>query len=275
MKTLIATLCYLSCVVTIVAQPVIFFGEDTNTTGGRLEITPRADGARNAFYSQLIGVTTETFEYFPNNSVPTNLFGADIATFVGTYVVTNIPVDTFSGVWPISGDQCLLVIFGSGLFQIQFSKPQAAFGFYATDIGDNGSQVIVTLVCSDGTQTNLPIPSHTLQRSGSVLFFGVIDRSMPFTSLMFSNTLPAADGFGLDNMTIEQAPPDLQIWTAVELGVATQTGRLYQLQRTPQLAPAQWTNFGTQFVGNGSNEYFFDSTRQSGLQFYRFVTTNQ
>ena len=166
-------------------------------------------------------------------------------------------------------------VFGSGVFQIQFGTPQAAFGFYATDIGDNGSQVTVTLVCSDDTQTNLPIPSHALYRSGSVLFFGVIDRSMPFTGVIVSNALPAGDGFGLDNMTIEQAPPDLQIWTAVELGVATQTGRLYQLQWTPQLAPAQWTNFGTQFVGTGSNEYFFDSTRQSGQKFYRLGITNQ
>ena len=135
MKALTATLCDLSCVVTIVAQPVIFFGEDTNTT---------------------------------------------------------------------------------------------------STSGDNPKYMR-----SGGTQTNLPIPStvHTAQQSGSVLFFGVIDRSMPFTSLIFSDTLGAADGFGLDNMTIEQAPPDLQIWTAVELGVATQTGRLYQLQWTPKPPP--------------------------------------
>ena len=80
----------------------------------------------------------------------------------------------------------------------------------------------------------------------------------------------------LSDSEIQQlAAPCLQIWTAVEIGVATQTGRLYQLQWTPQLSPTQWANFGTQFVGTGYTDYFFDSTRTSGLRFYRFVTTNQ
>jgi|ERR1035441_4793571 hypothetical protein len=271
------------------AAPVVYFGEDLNhsqapqqpDTPTRLATYPNSASAATKFLARLTGVATETFESFAPGSSPSTLtFGLDTATLSGSRLVLDIPLDptnTFNGVYPISGNRTLLLQSDvSGFFQIQFSTPQAAFGFYATDI--EVAQLQVSLVTAGGARTNLLLPSTLPQWSGGVAFFGVIDEATPFTRVEFTRLGDQGDGFGFDDMTVgrvTQVLPVLQIWPAVELGWYAQSGQVYQVQYTGQLPTTQWFNFGAPVVGVGTNTFMFDSTRYDTKRYYRLINTNQ
>jgi len=153
----------------------------------------------------LIDPNSETFESFSSGISPSILyFGDNTATFTGgPYVLgpENYYEDnTFNGVWPTSGDKCLLQHCNLGnTFQVDFSYPQAAFGFYATDV--EAAALIVTLHTEAGVQTEFTV-HDTLSNSGSILFWGVIDIEKPFIKAVFSRINNSGDGFGFDDMTI-------------------------------------------------------------------------
>ncbi|MDY7002799.1 MAG: Ig-like domain-containing protein [Cyanobacteriota bacterium] len=123
------------------SEQIIFFGEDISNLGdsSRLPTIPNSDDARDAFLSKLVGVETEDFESFAHNERPSNLtFGADTAAFLGRPNVRQTSSGTYNGTFPTSGDKSLFHFGSAGSFQVEFSHPQAAFGFYATDVGDGG-----------------------------------------------------------------------------------------------------------------------------------------
>lgn len=192
------------------ASPLTFFGEDLNFTDDpntpaddplRPTSLPNSTGAQTAFLAHLIGVSTENFESFPVGSTPGTLtFGADTATLSGSPTIRNVLTGTFNGTYPTSGNQFLFHFGPAGSFGITFSSPQAAFGFFATDVGDGGAQLILTL--AGGATTNLTVPHTVPTGTGSALYFGVIDTGNPFTQVTFTNTNAALDGFGFDDMTI-------------------------------------------------------------------------
>ena len=197
-------------------SPIIFFGEDINSSDNpstpqddpiRLLSMPNSTSAQSAFLSNLIGVTTEQFEGFSDGDNPTTLtFGSDTATLIGGPTIKTVTSGTFNGTYPISGDNFLFHFGPAGSFRIDFSSPQAAFGFFATDVGDGGAQLILDLVLSSGGTETINVPhttgSPTVITSGSVFFFGLIDTSNTFTSISFTNTNASQDGFGFDDMTI-------------------------------------------------------------------------
>jgi PEP-CTERM motif len=156
-------------------------------------------------------VSTERFEGFaPGTLSPLTLtFGPDTASLTGAGEVRNLPTGTFFGTHPISGDQFLLANAGGpAAFTVAFSSPQAAFGFYATDIGDQGGQLDLLLTHANGATTTLRVP-HTVGAgavtSGSIFYFGVLDVDSPFVRVTFLNGRPGNDGFGFDDMTIGRA----------------------------------------------------------------------
>lgn len=184
------------------AAPVVFFGEDLGLgENTKLPAHPTADAARDAFLASLVGVGTENFEGYADNTggpLAINFVGAGTATLQGSgYVNTVTPGTNGVGRYPISGTNYWES--GSG-FSIQFSDPVAAFGFYGIDIGDFSGQVTMTL--ADGSDTLVNIPNTIDGFGGSVLFFGYIDVLKPFTSITFGNTAPGTDFFGFDDMTI-------------------------------------------------------------------------
>lgn len=85
-------------------------------------------------------------------------------------------------------------------FTVSFDTPISAFGFYATDIGDFGGQIILTL--NDSVVSEIIVP-NTIGSNGdtdpSVLFFGFITDE-EFDMISFSSTAENADGFGFDDM---------------------------------------------------------------------------
>lgn len=103
-------------------------------------------------------------------------------------------------------------------FSIKFSKAVAAFGFYGVDIGDFDGNLVIEL--DNGFKTTLLTAGSP---GGSVLFWGIIDKDSPFTTVSFSNTAAGTDFFAFDNMTIgslAQVVPEPGSYALLGLGLA-------------------------------------------------------
>jgi len=192
------------------AGTVTFLGEDLGSgdfLAPRLTSTPNADAAAAAFQSQLVGVGVETFESFADDtpaplavSFPGSA-GNITATLTGAGRVNTLTTGTLAGRYPISGDNYWET---GDSFAVTFDKPVAAFGFWATDIGDFGGQVVLTLT-NGGTETinigNTTGSSGTI--GGGVLFFGLLKTAgETFTSVTFGTTAGGFDFFGFDDFTV-------------------------------------------------------------------------
>lgn len=187
------------------AAPTIFFGENLNP-GETVSGDPVT--ARDDFLDNLSGVGTENFEGFSSGATaPVNLTfpGAGDAQLTGDGEIESGPsVGRFatsgSQYWEVSGD-----------FEIDFTDPVAAFGFFGTDIGDFDGQVTVDAGLEGGGSTQFTINNTIDAPNGSLLYWGLIDTANPFTSLVFGNTNAGTDFFGFDDMTIgsvQQVVPD-------------------------------------------------------------------
>jgi hypothetical protein len=185
--------------------PLIFFGEDLGLgEGTRLTSFPNASAARASFLANLVGVGTENFESFADETgAPLTLTfpgssGSITATLNGTGQTNEVTSGTNGfGRYPTSGN----MYWESGSqFLINFSAPVAAFGFYGIDIGDFNGQLTVTR--NSGSVTTFTVPNTVSGSGGSVLFWGIIDSTDPFTQVTFGNTAAGTDVFGFDDMTI-------------------------------------------------------------------------
>ena len=196
----------------VYAAATEYFGEDLGLgESTRLASWPNAAAAEAEFLSRLSGVGTEDFEGFADGTTaPLSIdFGAaGNATIYGDGEVDEVPSGTNgAGRYPISGDKYWEA---TQTFYIEFSQPIAAFGFYATDIGDFSGQVVVELV--NGGNRTYTIPNTINGSGGSVLFYGIIedDPGLQFTRVNFGNTAAGTDYFGFDDFTIgtlEQVGP--------------------------------------------------------------------
>ncbi len=193
-----------------------YFGEDLNGSPSvRLAAFPNATNARNTFLTMLSGVGTESFEGIAGGtSGPFNLTfpGAGTAVLTGDVQVRTVAAGSDNGRYPTAGTNFLRAAFGPTSFdnfRIDFTAPIAAFGFFGTDIGDFGSQLMLTFIRAGGGNTVINVP-HTLgagggnPADGAALFFGLIDAANPFTAIEFSagRLGSSNDVFGFDQMTI-------------------------------------------------------------------------
>ncbi len=94
-----------------------------------------------------------------------------------------------------------------------FDAPISAFGFYATDIGDYGGQLTLTLTDIFDNISVLNV-NNTIgsggSTNGSSLYFGFYDVSTQYKSISFGNNSGGSDAFGYDNLSIgsiEQVTP--------------------------------------------------------------------
>lgn len=188
------------------AWATVFFGEDRGLGENTpLASSPNASAARANFLASLTGVGTETFEA-PDQTAgqvgPLTLTfpGAGTATLSAGGSVASVTPGTTNGFgrYGTSGSQYWETT--SSSFSITFSNPVAAFGFYGIDIGDFNGQVTVTTTGVGSTLYNV---GNTVNGpGGSILFWGLIDTSNPFTGISFGNTAAGTDFFGFDDMTI-------------------------------------------------------------------------
>lgn len=96
--------------------------------------------------------------------------------------------------------------------------------------------------------------------------------------LLVDNGGPGVQRIILDGLTAESVSPSqstnqtVSIWTAVEMGWASDTNKTYQVQWTTDLSNPTWITLGQPVQGNGTTNYVFDSTRTGPKHFYRVVT---
>jgi len=186
-----------------------YFGTDI---GGTLSspppATPLSDAAAAAFLSRLIGTGTEDFESLAlGSTAPITLTfpGAGSATLTGGGQVSS----GFDTRYPVSGVQFYKAnssAFGGTTFAIDFSDPVAAFGFYASDVGDFGSQLSLRFSLVGGGTVDWALPYIASNGNGSLrdsnlLYAGFIAETGGITGVQFIGT-DSDDVFGFDDMTI-------------------------------------------------------------------------
>lgn len=193
----------------LLATPVTFFGQDINLAGGSTHTSTlvNSNAAHDAFFSNLTGTNTQTFEsYAAGTTLPLTIsFGAagnaTLTDASGGGVIES-GADP-NGYFPISGTKFLATGSGRG-FTITFSSPISAFGFYGTDVSDVGATL--TLALTGTNPINLTVPATVGTNgstSGSALYYGFYDLSNTYTSITFNNTGgPGTDVFGFDDFTI-------------------------------------------------------------------------
>ena len=277
---------------TVHAAPEIIFGQNVSPypIGGPNQV-PRQTNITNTlqaaaqFHSRLADVLTESFETYPPGSSPTNLvFGTSTATLSGAsgaWVIDTFPdpTQTIDGGFPLTGTNALGLYGGTGQFlTLTFNVPQAAFGFFGSDVEVN--QLHLTLVSTNGGRQDIQVPVTTPQGSGGCFYFGVIDKASPFISVEFHNDGSYDDGFDFDDMTIavpqQVLPPRLSIrLSQVELCWDTTSNEVYQLQYRSSLTTNAWLPFGSTVTGNGLR-YCTNDTILIGQpqRFYQLVITN-
>jgi PEP-CTERM motif len=103
-------------------------------------------------------------------------------------------------------------------FTIDFSKGIAAFGFYATDVGDFDGAIKLLLTPSDGTaDVELDLKNSTgTVANGNLLFFGFYDRAATYSKITFTSSgkTSSTDYFGFDDFLV--ADPGQLVTTVPE-----------------------------------------------------------
>lgn len=219
------------------ASVMIFFGEDINRDGGSTVASPvKSSAASGRFLANLANIGTETFEAIPTGTfVPMNVNFSSLGSAVLSGSGTVVSGDDGSGRFPISGSHYLLTAPGDG-FNLRFSTPVSGFGFYGTDIGDYGGQIVLTLTDVRGQISTLTVPNTVVSdgsTTGSVLYYAFLDNADAYTNILLSNvqvgnsSIP--DSFAFDNLTVGSvsASPEPGAFALMGLG----TVGLFGLQR--------------------------------------------
>ena len=88
---------------------------------------------------------------------------------------------------------------------------------------------------------------------------------------VFDDTLYVFGGYDVWTMQAAKLAPILNFYTALELEFQTKTGKVYQLQASPDLIT--WTNFDSAITGDGNYWSKIYSTRGTAKLFFRFSET--
>jgi hypothetical protein len=190
------------------AQITRFYAEDNDGSEGTRASNVNSLARRTQFLSSLIGAGTETFEG-KSGSAPLVLTfpGAGTATLSGTGQVVSQGAGTNGfGRYPISGSNFWeAVLTRSGTFTVAFNQKVAAFGFYAMDLGDFGSNLTLEFR-NEGTLIDTWTPYTTSATScsnpycGSIKYVGTINTAT-FDEVKFVGS-DADDYFAFDDMTV-------------------------------------------------------------------------
>lgn len=187
--------------------PPCFFGLDATGSASTRATNVNALAARNAFFANLVGVGTEDFETRSGGAPLVLTFvGAGTATLNGSgSVVIQGAGTNGAGRYPSSGTkfwETTSSANNANTFTVDFDAPVAAFGFYAADIGDFGSQLSLVFHLTDLTTTTWTLPYVAgSYLDGSLMYAGYYTTGLAFTSVDFQGT-STDDVFAFDDMTV-------------------------------------------------------------------------
>jgi len=200
------------------AAPMIIYGHDRGLGEQvRLTETPNADAARDTFLALVDDAITENFEGFEEyagyqTGLTLDLGALGTSTLQSTDNNNSMWVDAVAsgttntvGRYAISGVNYLQV--SSSYFQLSFSRPVTAFGFYGIDIGDFSGLFTLDVTRPNGSSTTYTLDDTYRSPGGGVLYWGLIDAENPFSEIRFSNSNSGTDWFGFDDMTVGTARP--------------------------------------------------------------------
>lgn len=207
------------------ADPITFFGEDLDTNQ-RVDPTKPPVLQRKAFRDRLVGgVGNESFESFDVGEKPPLVLhfpgtGVDIDVNLSDVGRGEVKNELIEGRFPTSGTK----FYESRQFEVLFSHPISAFGFYMTDAGDYGAGLQLAFLHGDDLSFAIDVPlTRGVGEStdAALIFFGLISLDAPFTRVQFLNVpnpdLPISnfDAFGFEefviadrNQILPDVPPD-------------------------------------------------------------------
>ena len=193
-----------------------YFGTDVGGSAiSKPATTPLSDAAEASFLSRLTGVGALDFESIPfGASAPLNgvtFPGVGLGDIGGTGQVARAPGLPDNGRYPTSGVQYFETTPGlgaglSGTSWIEFYDPMAAFGFFASDVGDFGSQLLLRFTLVGGWIVDWRLPymatnGENTARDGSLLYAGFIAEGGGITRVDFVSPI-GNDLIGLDDITV-------------------------------------------------------------------------
>ena len=186
---------------------VSFFGQDF-VNGVQATPRPNSNAAQANFLANLTGVGTENFEAFATGATaPLTLtfVGAGTAALTGAGSINDTPN---SGAFATSGSKYFFTSNAAGNeFTVTFNANRSAFGFFATDVGDFGTQLSLQLTNAANVMTTINVP-HAVGSggniNGNVFFYGIIAQTAAddFKTIKFTSTTGVTDSFGFDDMTV-------------------------------------------------------------------------
>jgi hypothetical protein len=192
------------------AAYTVYFGQDDSTGDDSIRIAhPNSDAAR-ALFSNALPVTPNSFEAFATNTnAPIVLnFGVNSATLGGDGQVRTVagPGTDGGGRFPIDGNNYWHMFVEPGQSAtFSFSTAMSAFGFYLTDLGDEGGNVDLIFTRADTSTFTIALSDDYMANNGvsptaSVLFFGIVD-NLEFVSMELQ--INAGNGnLGLDYLAV-------------------------------------------------------------------------
>lgn len=129
-----------------------------------------------------------------------------------------------------------------------------------------------------GLDTGTPVPASNGRAAGMVgsAYTGVITAGgrlfLGYNDFLDAFTDNSGD-FSVQ-ITIDDISPvaGVAIFTAVEISWPSTLNTLYLVQSSTDLQVADWTDFGSLRIGNGSSISVFDTTRNTPKKFYRILS---
>jgi hypothetical protein len=209
---LCAGLSVLACSLPASAGLTTFFGQDLYPypVGGY----QKAHAAENQFLLGLTDLGVASFDEIPSGTwTPFTVDFGDVNTAAVTH-------------WQEPGQvQANVLTHYAGTLTFTFESPITAFGFWATDIGDENPYSwprVEACSASGGSCSGAQLPiAFGSQADNSVLFFGFTDASNPFSTVSFSNGSLKGDYYYLWHVTVGQAQqvPEPEAYAMLAFGL--------------------------------------------------------
>ncbi len=230
------------------ANAVTFSGYDTNPINNIRLLNPvNSTTAFNDFSVNLDSATVTT-ESFETTATPTGTFIDGLTTQISgitanfSYKKDNgnsanagastqvQQTNTVLGVLPNGAypteNLRLISINSSNNLSINFSSSIAAFGYFGTDLGDNGNILTMQFFNANNTLVSSQVIGNTGSANSSEFFFGFIvdSPSDEFNRVVFSNSI-GGDAIGIDQIKIAtptqvktKIPEPASIWGTLLCG---------------------------------------------------------